>query len=79
MQFYGISFMLPYKQPGRRQDVLHQAQFLAIIRRCYNNIKNNFEEGASPTILYKTEIIIFIPRNNEIPKHHSMSIGKKRK
>jgi len=27
MQFYGISFMLPYKQSGQWQDVLYQAQF----------------------------------------------------
>jgi hypothetical protein len=24
MQFYGISFMQPHKQSGRRQDILHQ-------------------------------------------------------
>ena len=27
MRFYGISFMLPHKQSGRRQDALYQAQF----------------------------------------------------
>jgi hypothetical protein len=52
----------------------------AIFRLCYKNIKGKTdrteEEGLSFTILLKSELIIFVPKNNEISQRRSVSVGQ---
>ena len=50
----------------------------AIIRQYYDNIKGKIKEEASPLqyFFFKTEVIIFVPKNNEILQRRILSVGK---